>query len=404
LLSTFLCYNGVMKEELGKKNRIKHAKDPRCCEENEDYYLNRRIVKAKTEGLVYYYQKIDGVIVKLEVTLHQWKKLYNYNRKVLRSSQKYYDDEYFRRFPLFTDDDGEEDDPLEHYADFESRFCETDNIERMDREKLLSKMTNIGKNLYHLYYIKGMKQDEIAAELHTKQYRISRLLKKLDEAIGKESLDDGERTETDIQVEYIYNRYRKTGKIETCEEVMFEDFLSNLQEWEEARLLKWFYGEKELYRYGIKFLIRYKYEDYGERNIYRELFKLKDLKVRGYFMSEMTELPLEYQWLFIYLEQEIEKRAERFVQPKEKKHDAFIRLLLQISRKAQMTPQQYFETKFLPFYRERIAKKNIEFVSKEFGIHFGNGNDSRSIAKQIESLISKLQAKERKRWQGRKDK
>lgn len=98
------------------------------------------------------------------------------------------------------DDDGEEDDPLEHYADFESRFCETDNIERMDREKLLSKMTNIGKNLCHLYYIKGMKQDEIAAELHTKQYRISRLLKELDEAIGKESLDDGERTETDIQV------------------------------------------------------------------------------------------------------------------------------------------------------------------------------------------------------------
>lgn len=59
-----------MKEEFGRKNKIKHAKDPRCCEENEDYYLNRRIVKAKTEGLVYYYQKIGGVIVKLEVTLH----------------------------------------------------------------------------------------------------------------------------------------------------------------------------------------------------------------------------------------------------------------------------------------------------------------------------------------------
>lgn len=393
-----------MKKEFVKKNKIKHAKDPRCCEENEDYYLNRCIVKAQTEGLVYYYQKIYGVIVKSEVTLHQWKKLYNYNRKVLRSSQKYYDEDYWRRFPVFLNDDGKEDDPLEHYADFDSRFCETDNIERMDREKLLSKMTNIGKKLYNLYYIKGMKQDEIATKLHTKQYRISRLLKELDEAIGKESLDDGERTETDIQVEYIYNRYRKTGKLETYEEVMFEDFLSNLQEWEEARLLKWFYSEKELYRYGIKFLIRYKYEDYGERNIYRELFKLKDLKVRGYFMSEMTELPLEYQWLFIYLEQEIEKRAERFVQPKEKKHEVFIKLLLKISKKAQMSPQQYFETKFLPFYQERIAKKNIEFASKELKIYFDNGNDRSKIVKQIESVISKLPAKERKQWQERKDK
>ncbi len=167
-MSTLLCYNGNMKEKFGQMNKIKHAKDPRCCEENEDYYLNRRIVKAKTEGLVYYYQKIGGVIVKSEVTLHQWKKLYNYNRKVLRSSQKYYDEDYWRRFPVFMDDDGEEDDPLEHYADFESRFCETDNIERMDRERLLSKMTNIGRKLYNLYYIKEMKQGEIAAELHTK--------------------------------------------------------------------------------------------------------------------------------------------------------------------------------------------------------------------------------------------
>ncbi len=75
-------------------------------------------------------------------------KLYNYNRKVLRSSQKYYDEDYWRRFPVFMDDDGEEDAPLEHYADYESRFCEIDNIERMDREKLISKMTNIGRKLY----------------------------------------------------------------------------------------------------------------------------------------------------------------------------------------------------------------------------------------------------------------
>lgn len=194
-------------------NKVKHIKDPRCWEENEDYYLNRRIVKAHTKDKVYYYQRVDGIIVKTEVTLYQWKKLYNYNRKVLRSSQKYYDEDYWRRFPVFVDDDGEEDDPLEHYADLDSRFCEIDIVERLDIESLLSKMTKIERKLYHLYYVKGLSQDEIAARLHTEQYRISRLIKELDEIVGKELLDDGERTETDIEVEYIYNRYRKTGNL-----------------------------------------------------------------------------------------------------------------------------------------------------------------------------------------------
>ena len=68
-MSTLLCYSKNM-------NKVKHVKDPRCWEENEDYYLNRRIVKAHTKDKVYYYQRVDGIIVKTEVTLYQWKELY----------------------------------------------------------------------------------------------------------------------------------------------------------------------------------------------------------------------------------------------------------------------------------------------------------------------------------------
>lgn len=387
-----------MTKKNGKRQKIKHAKDPRCHEENEDYYRNRRMRKAPTEGMVYYYQRVGDIIVKNEVTVEQWKKLYNYNRYCLRKSHNYYDEDYYSRFPVFMDDNGEEDDPLEHFSDFESRFCETDNIARIDREKLLAKMTKLGRKLYLLAYEKKLRQEEIAKILHVKQYRVSRWLKELDEAIGTEALDDGERTETDIQVDYIYNRYRKTGKLDRYEEVMFEDFLSNLQPWEEDRLRRWFYTEKELYRYGIKFLIRYKLEDYSEGNIYREVFKLKDMQVRGYFFSEMTELPTEYQWLFICLEKEIEKRAERFPQPKEQKHEAFIKELVTISKKAGMSPKEYFENKFLPFYRERTEKKQLEFAAKELDVFMAKESDSRPISEQIERIIAKLPAKERKHW------
>lgn len=382
-----------------KNRKIKHAKDPRCCEENMDYYLNRHLVKAPTEGMVYYYQKVDGRIVKTEVTLYQWKKLYNYNRSVLRSSHKYYDEDYWRRMPVFMDDEGKDDDPLEHIADFESRFCETDYVGRMDREKLISKLSKLGRELYHLYYIRGLSQDEIAARLHIKQYRVSRLLSQLDETIGTESLDDGGRNDTEILIQYRYNRYRKTGKLDNYEEVQFDDFLSNLRDWADRRLRKWFYSEKELYRYGIKFLIGYRIENYPERNIYRTVFKLKDLQARGYFMVEMAHLPLVYQWLFVHLEQEIERRSEWFKEPKDSKHELFIKQLLKISKKAQMSPKDYFETKFLPFYYVRMERKRTEYAAKELGVYFAKETDSRSIAEQINAIISKLPAKSRKQWQ-----
>lgn len=66
-LSALLCYNGIMKDDVSKK-KVKHAKDTRCCEKNDDYYLNRHMVKAPTEGMVYYFQKVDDRIVKTEVT------------------------------------------------------------------------------------------------------------------------------------------------------------------------------------------------------------------------------------------------------------------------------------------------------------------------------------------------
>jgi hypothetical protein len=50
------------------KKRVQlHAKDVLCYQENKEYYLNRFPKRAKTEGMVYYFQKIDGVIIKTEI-------------------------------------------------------------------------------------------------------------------------------------------------------------------------------------------------------------------------------------------------------------------------------------------------------------------------------------------------
>ena len=103
-----------------------------CYQENEEYYLNRFPKRAKTEGMVYYFQKIDGVVIETEITVEQWKELYLFNKRLYRSNLKHYDDRYFARFPIYQDEDGDEADPMEYQADTESFYTEANTCERLD--------------------------------------------------------------------------------------------------------------------------------------------------------------------------------------------------------------------------------------------------------------------------------
>ena len=102
------------------------------------------------------------------------------------------------------------------------------------------------------------------------------MLQQLTEVFDKHSIDDGSRSSIDIEIDYQYNRYRKTGKLE------------------EERLRCWFYMQTELYRYGIKNLLYYRLDDLSQGNVYREMFTLKDLTIRGYFFAYVTDLPIQY--------------------------------------------------------------------------------------------------------------
>ncbi|MGN0766046.1 MAG: hypothetical protein ACI4MO_06190 [Christensenellales bacterium] len=382
-----------------KKREPLHAKDPLCWQENEEYYLNRYPKKAKTEGMYYYFQKVDGITIKTEVTKEQWTALYAFNKKALRHDLKFYDDRYFARFPVYEDEDGEEDDPMEHQADEKSLTCERDNCDNIDRNSLYSKLTKFGKRLYDLYYKYDCTQEEIAKHLKLKQYQVSRLLQQLTEAFDKQSLDDGSRGSIDIEVDYLYNRYRKTGKLEHNENVVMTDFLSCLLPQEEERLRCWFYTQTELYRYGIKNLLYYRLDDLSQGNVYREMFTLKDLTIRGYFWTYMTDLPIEYQWLYLHLQEEIERREERFTKPKDYRYKEFITELVKVAKAAKMKPMEYFETKFVPYLEERNTNQFIDFAKKQLNVRFMADDETTPISEQIEKIISRLPAKEKKRWQ-----
>ena len=64
-----------------------------------------------------------------------------------------------------------------------------------------------------------------------------------------------------------------------------------------------------------------------------------------------------------------------------------------------MKPMEYFETKLAPCIEERKIKQNIDFAKKELNVCFVDENETTSISRQIEKIISRLPAKEKKRWQ-----
>ena len=387
-----------------KKHVQLHAKDVTCYQENEEYYLNRFPKRAKTEGMVYYFQKIDGVIVKTEITVEQWKELYLFNKRLYRSYLKHYDDRYFARFPIYQDEYGDEADPMEYQADTESFYTEANACERLDLQNILMGLTEYQKDIYTLSYIQDFTQEEIAKTLNLEQYQVCRILKELDEIIYTAKLDDGTRDEITLKVDYAYDYYRRTGKLEHLENVAMEDFLSNLLPQEDERLRCWFYTESELYRYGIKFLLRYKLEDYSTRNVYTEMFSLKDLTARGYFMQFMTDLSIEYQWLYLHLQKEIEGRQELFKKPKERKHARFIKELKAIAKKANTTPMEYFEKTFLLYLESKCSKQNLAYAKKELGFYVVKENDLTPIPEQLKKVIKSLPKKVRERLESLKRK
>lgn len=381
------------------KKRVKlHAKDAICYQENEEYYLNRFPKKAKTEGMVYYFQKIDGVVVKTEITVEQWKELYLFNKRLYRSNLKHYDDRYFARFPIYQDEDGDEVDPMEYQADVESFYAEADACERLDMQNILSALSKERRKIYLLSYIQDYSQEEIAQELRIQQYQVSRILKELDEIIYTAKLDDGTCDEITLKVDYTYDYYRRTGKLEHLENVTMDDFLSNLLPEEDERIRLWFYTESELYRYGIKFLVRYKLDDYSNRNVYTEMFSLTDLFARGYFMQFMTDFPLEYQWLYLHLQKEIERRQKLFPKPKERRYERFIKELKAIAKKANTTPMEYFKNTFLPYLENRCSKQTLAYAKKELGFYIVKEDDATPISVQLEKVIKSMPKKEQEKF------
>ena len=131
---------------------------------------------------------------------------------------------------------------------------------------------------------------------------------------------------------------------------------------------------------------------------------MKDLTARGYFMQFMTDLSIEYQWLYLHLQKEIEGRQELFKKPKERKHARFIKELKAIAKKANTTPMEYFEKTFLLYLESKCSKQNLAYAKKELGFYVVKENDLTPIPEQLKKVIKSLPKKVRERLESLKRK
>ena len=99
------------------------------------------------------------------------------------------------------------------------------------------------------------------------------------------------------------------------------------------------------------------------------------------------------------MQEEIERREERFSKPKDYSYKDFITELVKVAKTAKMKPMEYFKTKFVPFVEELNSKQFIDFAKKQLNVRFVADNETTPIPEQIEKIISRLPTKEKKRWQ-----
>ena len=114
-------------------------------------------------------------------------------------------------------------------------------------------------------------------------------------------------------------------------------------------------------------------------------------------MQFMTDLPLEYQWLYLHLQKEIEQRQKLFPKPKARKHNRFIKELKAIAKKANTTHMEYFKNTFLPYLESKCSKQNLAYAKKELGFFVVKEDNTTPISEQLEKAIKSLPKKERER-------
>ena len=313
----------------------------------ESYYTSHSETKGGKSVRVY-----DKHVSKksVEVTLEQWEKLHEGDCEDYKVNRREYEkleyepkknDKYMSTLDTL----------LQNWDKFEhEQFW----VKALDLESVLNTFTDEDLDIYLYAKEKHLKQKQIAVLIGKSESYVTRRMKVIEDEIGRDMLNNGERTKTEIDALLEYNKFIRTGKTDSFADVYVYDFLLAIPQEMQIRYLFLFRGQQSL----IKFLFLWVYEYFSTE-------ERTDLRAREVLNKQSQQLYKKYAiklkpWakqLFVATEIEVERLVKRYGIRDSKPDEKFIKTVQKAAAAKGMTVAEYRDKILFPHGKEKIIKR-----------------------------------------------
>lgn len=376
-----VCYNKFMNDEYYRDepiykirpSNVKAKLKPMFKIENgyfSPYLLNSKPVPASKEGYCkYFYMESYHTVEKrkvggkeqnvtvfhsrkkyVEVPFKQWEQLRYFDLKDYETARDEYEG---------TEYDVHKKDKYRNVFDFMLQQWDNHNHEQfwinaLDLEIVLNKMSDEDLDIYIMHKEQHLKQKQIAAMLGKSEAHLTRRMKVIEDAIERDMLDDGERTETQIKAELEYRKYLRSGKTESFVDVYVYDFLLAFPQEVLLRYLFVFRGQQ----YLIRFCFLWVYEYFVLKD--KPMFKAREVLGKYSYQIYKKYIANKHLWskqLFIAVESELQRLLKSYGIKDSKPNEKFIKMVQKSAAARGLTVAEYRDKILFPHGREKIIKR-----------------------------------------------
>jgi DNA-directed RNA polymerase specialized sigma24 family protein len=313
----------------------------------ESYHtVEKRKVGGKEQNVTVFHSRKKYV----EVPFKQWEQLRYFDLKDYETARDEYEG---------TEYDVHKKDKYRNVFDFMLQQWDNHNHEQfwinaLDLEIVLNKMSDEDLDIYIMHKEQHLKQKQIAAMLGKSEAHLTRRMKVIEDAIERDMLDDGERTETQIKAELEYRKYLRSGKTESFVDVYVYDFLLAFPQEVLLRYLFVFRGQQ----YLIRFCFLWVYEYFVLKD--KPMFKAREVLGKYSYQIYKKYIANKHLWskqLFIAVESELQRLLKSYGIKDSKPNEKFIKMVQKSAAARGLTVAEYRDKILFPHGKEKIIKR-----------------------------------------------
>ncbi len=281
------------------------------------------------------------------------------------------------------DEDDRETNAWECVADKKTLNLENDIIEELDKQALLSTLPKSDRIIVKLYEA-GVGQKFIAKAIGKTQSYVSKRLERLLDLIEAERLNDGSRTEKEIEFELAWKKFIYSHKMPKNVDVILETFNYLIGERMLEELLIYFYSFREYYRYAYRLLCLYEYN--SEDDVLGLINDLSLIFRKIFYYQKLDEQAELFIWLYYCLVTEIERRKKITPEPNQAVYERLIDEQEKTAKRVKMTSEEFIEERFIPKVAPILKKRNEDFMEANNVYVF---DDDADIEAELKKLFKK---------------